>query len=291
MGVLEFHDGPVIAVEDGLLVVLMAANVELGLKAYWRRRVRTDFESEIAESHILKSYALFADACRRMPNAPCALIEVENRKGRVVRRFEVDRESVLRELDRRGAMETAGSTQAFFAYAKHPEALAFLGDPPFDEASLAVEPSAWSQLESCLRHGVRTEVDDALASDVEVLDGLMWMIVNFEPGSEDALRIVRAWKPERLVTRALEALTQELPNAEQSGWIDVLTRAISRRDQPAIEAAFVAATDASRWKIARGIVALIQDAWIDENDEARLRGLMAAAKDAHVDEVVMGGIG
>lgn len=291
MGVLEFHDGPVIAVEDGLLVVLMAADVELGLRAYWRRRVRRDFESKIAEAGTLKSHALFAEACRRMPNAPCALIEVENRKGRVVRRFVVERESVLRELDRRGAMEAEGSTQTFFAYATQPEALPFLGDPPFDAASLAIEPSAWSQLESCLRHGVRIEVDDALACDEEVLDGLMWMIVNFEPGSEDALRIVRAWKPERLVTRALEALAHEPPDAEHSGWIDVLTRAISRRDQPAIEAAFAAATDASRWKFARGIIALIQDAWIDENDEARLRALMAAAKDAHVDEVVVSAIG
>jgi len=291
MGVLEFHDGPVIAIQDGLLVVLIAANVELGLKSYWRRRVRVDLEREISDSGILKSYAILAQALREMPNAPAATIEVVNRNGSVVRRFEIARSLVLRELDRRGALATAGSKQTFFEYATEPDALVFMGDPHFNAASLAIEPSAWSQLESCLHHGVCVEVDGALATDQEVLDGLMWMIVRFDPGSEEALRIVRAWKPRRLVEQALEALISGLPDTEAVGWIDVLTGAMSRRDQPAIEAAFAQATDASRWRIARGIVRLIQDEWIDADDEARLRALMAAEEDARVDEVVMNAIG
>ena len=296
MPILDYYDGPVVQVEGGELIVLMAADLERGLRAYWQRPLRADVASELVDGAIVQLYRNMARLCRAMPNAPCAELEVRNRHDRVIRRHCVDRELILRELDRRAALEQAGSEQAGIEYAMEPEALVFLGDPPIDETLLTLPPSAWSRLEASMHGSRRSTSLDGRAHLVEALgeeaiEGLMACVVERWPSAEQARRVLQILRPRVLFERSLEKLLGDIPDDELSGWMDVFLASVtSRRDEADLEAAFARARPEVRWKLARGFVALIRDRW-NKEEEARLRAIMAAAQDASVDEVVLNEIG
>ena len=296
MPILDFYDGPVVQIEGGELIVLMAADLERGLRAYWQRPIRADVATELIDGDILQLYRNMARLCRMMPNAPYAELEVRNRHDRVIRRHCVDRELILCELDRRAAREQAGSEQEGIEYAMEPEALVFLGDPPIDERLLTLPPSAWSRLEASMHGRRRSTSLDGRAHLVEALgeeaiEGLMTLVL--QAGfAEQARGVLQVLRPRVLFERSLEKLLDDIPDDELSGWLDVFLASVTRRrDEADLEAAFAQARPEVRWRLARGFVALIQDQWMGKEDEARLRRIMADVHDAHVDEVVMSAIG
>jgi hypothetical protein len=296
MPILDLYDGPVVQIEGGELIVLMAADLERGLRAYWQRPIRADIATELIDGDILQLYRNMARLCRMMPNAPYAELEVRNRHDRVIRRHCVDRELILCELDRRAAREEAGSEQEGIEYAMEPEALVFLGDPPIDERLLTLPPSAWSRLEASMHGRRRSTSLDGRAHLVEALgeeaiEGLMTLVL--QAGfAEQARGVLQVLRPRVLFERSLEKLLDDIPDDELSGWLDVFLASVTRRrDEADLEAAFAQARPEVRWRLARGFVALIQDQWMGKEDEARLRRIMADVHDAHVDEVVMSAIG
>jgi hypothetical protein len=297
MPILDLYDGPVVQIEGGELIVLMAADSERGLSAYWQRPIRADIATELIDGDILQLYRNMARLCRMMPNAPYAELEVRNRHDRVIRRHCVDRELILCELDRRAAREQAGSEQEGIEYAMEPEALVFLGDPPIDERLLTLPPSAWSRLEASMHGRRRSTSLDGRAHLVEALgeeaiEGLMACVVECWPSTEQARRVIQILRPRALFERSLEKLLGDIPDDEAGGWMDVFLASVtSHRDEADLEAAFARARPEVRWRLARGFVALIRDRWSDKEEEARLRAIMAAAQDAAVDEVVLNEIG